>query len=108
MLFLMYWELNEDMPSDERLGIAAKLMETGLFPPEGAEVKGWWGTPDNWGILLVEAENTNAAADCLNTWRAAGNGFFTFTKTAPATPIQESITHGLDMLEKMSEAMGDD
>ena len=55
MLFMMYWELSEDMPSEERLWIASQLMETGLFPPDGAKVTGWWGTPDNCGILMVEA-----------------------------------------------------
>ena len=108
MLFLMYWELNEDMPSEERLGIAGKLMETGMFPPEGAEIKGWWGTPDNWGILLVEADDAAAAADSLNTWRAAGPGFFTFTKTAPAMEIQDSIAHGVKLLETMAEKMGEE
>ena len=106
MLFMMYWELNEDMPSDERLAIAANLMESGMFPPEGANVVGWWGTPDNWGILLVEAENEEAAFDSLNLWRNAGAGFFTFTKTAPAMKIEDSVKHGLEMLAKMAQASG--
>ena len=102
MLCMMYWELNEDMPTEERLGIAGKLMESGMFPPEGANVVGWWGTPDNWGILLVEAENEAAAFDSLNSWRMAGAGFFTFTKTAPAMKIEDSIAHGVEQLKKFA------
>ncbi len=107
MLCMMYWELNEDMPTDERLGIASALTESGMFPPDGAKVVGWWGTPDNWGILLVEAENAEAAFDSLNLWRNAGAGFFTFTKTAPAMEIMDSMAHGIEMLEKMTEVFGD-
>lgn len=104
MLIMMYWELNEDMPAEERLEVAGKLMESGMFPPEGADVVGWWGTPDNWGILLVEAETAEAAFDSLNTWRTAGAGFFTFTKTAPAMKVEDSIAHGAEMIKKMAEA----
>ena len=102
MLIMMYWELNEDMPSDERLEVASNLMESGMFPPEGANVIGWWGTPDNWGILLVEAENEAAAFNSLNSWRMAGPGFFTFTKSAPAMKIEDSIQIGVEMMQKMA------
>ena len=102
MLIMMYWELNEDMPSEERLEIAGNLMGSGMFPPEGADVVGWWGTSDNWGVLLVEAENEAAAFDSLNMWRNAGAGFFTFTKSAPAMKIEDSVAHGIDLMKKMA------
>jgi len=102
MLVMMYWELNEDMPSEERLEIAGNLMGSGMFPPEGANVVGWWGTPDNWGILLVEAETAEAAFDSLNLWRNSGAGFFTFTKSAPAMKIEDSVAHGVELLKKMA------
>ena len=38
MQFITYWELNEDMPEEQRLGIAAKLQDSGLFPPEGVNI----------------------------------------------------------------------
>ena len=106
MLFMMYWELSEDMPSEERLGIASQLMESGLFPPDGAKVTGWWGTPDNWGILMVEAETAEAAFDSLNVWRNAGAGIFSFTKTAPAMKIEDSVAHGAELMKKMAETLG--
>ena len=108
MQFIMYWELNEDMPSDERLAIDGQLMETGLFPPEGAKVTGWWGTPDNWGILMIEADTAEAAFDSLNVWRNAAAGIFTFTKTAPAMKIEDSVAHGAELMQKMAAALGSD
>ena len=46
MLFLTYWELNENMPVAERMGIAQKLTSSGLFPPKGVKILRWDETPD--------------------------------------------------------------
>lgn len=87
MLFLSYWELNENMPDAERMGIARKLTSSGLFPPEGVTVVRWDETPDGWGMLLFEADTPLAATIALGVWRMAGAGFFKTTKTAPAYPV---------------------
>ena len=90
------------MSNEDRLGVANKLMSSGIFPPEGAKVLGWWGTADGWGILLVDAEDEKAAIRCLESWRAAGTGFFKTTKSAPAMAIQELIPAGQELLEKLA------
>jgi hypothetical protein len=91
MLFLTYWELNENMPVPERMGIAQKLTSPGLFPPKGVKILHWDQTPDAWGILLMEADNAMDVALALDCWRMAGAGFFKLTKTAPAVPIAEAM-----------------
>ena len=91
MLFLTYWELNENMPESERLRIAEKLTSSGLFPPKGVKVLRFDRTPDSWGILLIEAENAIDVAMALDTWRMGVAGFFKFTKTAPAFPVAETM-----------------
>jgi hypothetical protein len=101
MLFLCYWELNENMPSVERMQVANRLTSSGLFPPEGVKIVRWDETPDGWGILLFEAESAQDAAQSLELWRAAGAGFFKMTKTAPAVPIEELMP----VMEKMFEAL---
>ena len=35
MLFLTYWELNEDTPAGQQMQAAQTLMSSGLFPPKG-------------------------------------------------------------------------
>jgi hypothetical protein len=90
MLFLSYWELNENMSESQRLEIAEKLTRTGLFPPPGVKVIRWDETPDGWGILLVESDSAIAVTNMLAVWRFAGAGFFKMTKTAPAYPINEA------------------
>jgi hypothetical protein len=91
MLFVTYWELNEAMDVRQRLEIAEKLTTSGLFPPEGVTVVRWDGTPDGWGILIVEAERVEDVQRALDLWRVSGAGFFKSTRTAPAMPIQQMI-----------------
>ena len=101
MLFLTYWELNENMSGEERLGIANKLMSTGMFPPEGVNIIRWDGTPDEWGIMVLEANSAEDAFRAINLWRAAGAGFFKLTKTAPALPVQEIIPVVSEIQQKL-------
>lgn len=104
MQFMAYWELNEDMSVEERMTIAGKLTSSGIFPPEGAKVVTWLGTPDGWGILVIEADDAKAAFRALDSWRASGAGFFKTTKTAPTLSIEEIIPMGQEMLEKLASA----
>ena len=76
MLFLTYWEVNENMPVAERMSIAQKLTSSGFFPPKGVKILRWDETPDAWGILLMEADNAMDVALALDSWRMAGAGFF--------------------------------
>lgn len=50
MLFLCYWELNENMPVIDHLKLGKMLLESGLFPPPGIELIRFDMTPDYWGI----------------------------------------------------------
>lgn len=102
MLFITYWELNEDMPVGERQKVAEKLISAGLFPPKGVNIIRWDGTPDGWGILIVEAESAADVSDALNMWRAAGAGFFKFSKTAPAQPIQDALSRQGELLKALA------
>jgi len=101
MLFVTYWELNENMSVEQRLQIAEKLTSSGLFPPKNVNIIRWDATPDGWGILIAEAESASDIADSLNMWRAAGAGFFKQTKTAPATPVQEALAGTTELLKAL-------
>ena len=104
MLFMTYWELNENMPDQDRLQIADKFTSSGLFPPKGVNIIRWDGTPDNWGILLLEADNAEDVFRAIDLWRAAGAGFFKFTKTSAALPIQEVIPIAADIQQSLASA----
>ena len=102
MLILTYWELNENMPVEERLKVGQKLMSSKMFPPNGFNILRWDITPDSWGILLAEAESADVVAEALNLWRTAGSGFFKIAKTAPARPVPEAIAQGAELLKALS------
>lgn len=104
MLFLTYWELNENMSVGERLQVAGRLTEQRLFPPEGVDIVRWDSTPDGWGILLAEADSAAAINAAITQWRAAGAGFFKYTKTAPAMPAEEAIPHAQQILKDVGTA----
>ncbi len=101
MLFLTYWELNEEMSIEERQQIAEKLTSSGLFPPKEVNIIRWDGTPDGWGILLAEAESAADINQAITMWRAAGAGFFKSTKTAPAQTIQELLAQQGELLKAL-------
>jgi uncharacterized protein DUF3303 len=104
MVFLTYWELNEAMSVEERQQAALKLTSSGLFPPKGVNILRWDGTPDGWGILLMEADSAADIDRAINMWRAAGIGFFKSTRTAPAQPIQEILAQTAELLKALSSA----
>lgn len=102
MLFLTYWELNENASASDQIQAAQKLMSTGLFPPKNVNIVRWDTTPDNWGILLCEAESAADINQSLTMWRAACPGFFKSTKTGPAMPVQESIPLAAELLKTLA------
>ncbi|PKB71858.1 MAG: hypothetical protein BZY87_03220 [SAR202 cluster bacterium Io17-Chloro-G6] len=91
MQFMSYFELNENISEAERLAGVAKVMEKGLYPPEGVNVISWMSSPDLWGVAIVEADTMEQVVSALAVWRAAVPGFFKLTKTSPAVSIQEII-----------------
>ena len=101
MLFMTYWELNENMAEQERHQITQKLTSAALFPPEGVNVVRLDMTPDGWGVLILEAERAEEVFRALDLWRAAGAGFYKSTKTAPALPIEQVIPIGADVLKAL-------
>lgn len=103
MLFLTYWKLNEELSSRQSQEIAQKLTGEGLFPPEDVELLRWDSTPDGWGIALMEADDYATIDETLNMWRiAAGDAaFFEETRTAPASPVQESLPRQAELLQKL-------
>ncbi len=102
MLFVCYWELNENMASADRSEIARRLVSTGAFPPPGVRLVRWDETPDAWGVAMFEAETAFDAAAVLHLWRAAGAGFFKLTKTAPAFPIDDASMKALEDLGRVA------
>lgn len=100
MLFLTYYELNEEMSAEDTQEAAQAITGSGDFPPEDVELVNWVGTPDGWGVAIVEADDFEAVNGALNVWRTAAAGFFETTKTAPAAPAADIIAQQAALLDE--------
>lgn len=104
MLFLCYWEISENMPTMQHIGVAKLLTEAGLFPPPGVEMIRFDKTPGNWGVTVFKADSVEAAASLIGLWRMAAPGFFKKVKMSPAMPVKESAGLGAKLYKSIKEA----
>ena len=104
MLFLCYWEISENMPTMQHIGVAKLLTEAGLFPPPGVEMIRFDKTPGNWGVTVFKADSVEAAASLIGMWRMAAPGFFKKVKMSPAMPVKESAGLGVKLYKSIKEA----
>lgn len=92
MLFITYWELNQDFDPSELAEIAQKLMSKKLYPVEGVKQIGFYiSTSDYWGITIEEADNEEQMAKGSNMWRLAKPGYIKVMKTTPAMDATKMI-----------------
>ncbi len=92
MLFLVYWELNQDFDPAELAEIAQKLMSKKLFPAEGIKQIGFYmSTSDFWGITILEADSEEQLARDSNMWRLAKPGYLKIMRTTPAVDVTKMI-----------------
>ena len=102
MLFLSYWELNENISIQERLKFSQKLTSEGAFPPEGVNIIRWDVTSSNWGITVFEAEKAIDVSKTIDMWRTKA-GFFKTVKTEPALPVQEVMPQLGELIQSLPQ-----
>jgi len=78
MLFLSYWELNENLSPKDMAKIAAELLEKKLWPIKGVKKIGWYTSTDVpiWGVDIYDAENVEQVLKITAVWTNAKPGFF--------------------------------
>jgi len=93
MLFLSYWELNENITPKDIVKVAAELTEKKVWPPKGTKVLGWYTTTDvpAWGITIEEAESVETILKGIAAWTNAKPGFFKVVKVSPAMTAEEAM-----------------
>jgi len=99
MLFVVYWELNENLNPKDVAKLGAELAEKGLFPSEGIKQLGWYSTASvpYWGVTIEEADNAEAIFKDIAVWTNAKPGFFKVLKAAPALTAQDAIRVLMEM-----------
>ncbi|MEH6449597.1 MAG: DUF3303 family protein [Oleispira sp.] len=101
MLFLIYWELNEQVAASQRIAALNKMQAAGLFPPPDAEIIRFDITPGQWGSTVMEADSSGAIMRHLGAWRIACPGIFVTTKVSPAMSVADSVAEMMDVLKKL-------
>jgi len=101
MLFLIYWELNEQVGVSQRIAALNKLQQAELFPPPDVELIRFDMTPDQWGISIMEAGSAGAIMRHLGAWRIACPGIFVTTKVSPAMPVANSVAEIMGVIKKL-------
>ena len=107
MLFLCYWELNENIPTMQHVQVAKQLTESGLFPPPGVELIRMDKTASGWGVTTFKAESAEAATNLITLWRLAVPGFFKKVKLSPAMPVPEAAANAAKLFQSMKKAEAD-
>jgi hypothetical protein len=101
MLFISYWELNENISEKEKLEASQKI--EAMQQSEETNVIRWDITPDLWGITIFEADNITDIMDGFSIYRALVPGFFKTVKVSPAMPAAEAIAHEIELLKSLGE-----
>lgn len=104
MLFLCYWELNENMSVLDHLKIGKMLTESGLFPPDDVELIRFDMTPDYWGVTIFKAESAEAAFKLVEVWRMAGTGIFKKMNVSPALTVMDAKALAGKLYQTVKEA----
>ena len=103
MLFICYWELNENIPTMQHVMAAKMLTEAGLFPPAGVEIIRF-DKASGWGVTVFKAESAEAATSLITLWRVTVPGFFKKVKMSPAVPVKESAANAAKLYKSVKEA----
>ncbi len=103
MLFLTYYELNENLDPTLIGELVQKFMSKKLFPTEGVKIITWLLTPENWGIVISEDDSEEAMFKDMNMWRIAMPGIFKTVKSAVGMEVAKVIP----LLLKLSKDIKD-
>jgi len=99
MLFLSYWELNENITPKDIAKLTAELMEKNLWPAKGTEILGFYTTTEVpiWGITIEEAESVESILKGAAAWTNARPGFFKVLRVSPAMTAEDAIRVIMEM-----------
>ena len=101
MLFVTHYKLSNDVAIQEMLEAGETLRESGMWPPEGIDIIRWDTTVNGWGITVAEADDYESIKRSFVMWEALVPGMVEETKTAPASPVDESMALTRALLEEL-------
>lgn len=104
MLILTYFELNPEKDPSEILDAFQKIEDAKIRDMhEKWETKGWYITPDYWGVSIVETDTVEDALRNANAWRLALPGIFKKFKTCMAAEVEQYAPTLLKLVRKLKK-----
>jgi len=102
MLFLVYYELNPSLDPAEILDAYQKIQEAEI-ELEKWETKGWYITPEHWGVAIVETESVDDVMKNAYEWRLALPGMFKTYNIAPVAEVEQAVPLLAKMIRKIKK-----
>jgi hypothetical protein len=79
-----------------------KIQEAQL-ESEKWELKGWYITPEYWGVAIVETESANDIAQNANSWRLVLPGIFKKYNISPVLEVEQYAPVLLKLIRKLKK-----
>jgi len=90
MLFIIYYELDPSLDPADMLTAYQKIQEAGVELDKW-ETKGWYMTPEDWGVAIVESDTVDDMMKNVYQWKLALPGFFRKYNVAPVAEVEQAV-----------------
>ena len=94
---ITFWKLAPNVSPEDVAKVGAKLMEKGLFPPKGMELRGFYICPGGKGVTITESKS-NESADAVRNWLMwvhEKKDMFECYEVHPAVTVEDAIAMAL-------------
>ena len=90
---ITFWKLNPSVSPEDVAKVGAKLMEEGLWPPKGTELRGFYICPGGKGVTITESKSADSADAIRNwlMWIHDKKDMFECYEVHPAVTAEEAI-----------------
>ena len=102
MLFIVYYELDPSLDPADILTAYQKIQEAEI-EAEKWDVKGWYITPEHWGVAIVDTDSVDDMMKNAYQWRLALPGIFTTYNISPVSEVEQAIPILAKMMRKINK-----
>ena len=99
LLFLGYWELDENIGPKKAAELFAEALQKGVWPAKGIKVVSHYVSVDVpvWGVLTYEADNPEQIMKNIAVLRLTKPSFFKKVIVSPAMKAEEAVSVLMEM-----------
>jgi len=102
LLFNIYYELDPTLDPADILTAYQKIEEAEI-EFEKWETKGWYTTPEHWGVAIVETDSVDDMMRNAYQWRLALPGMFTTYNVSPVAEVEQVVPTLAKLIRKFKK-----